>query len=111
MPRNAHSVSEMFRSHALRQRQPLRFQAASNVLELNQNQPMIESRPTGMMTPHTVIDPIRSVMRGLPKLAAVVSHRRAISATQVMTGVEVNTGKKPARYPTADADRDVTDRQ
>ncbi|EGE57160.1 hypothetical protein RHECNPAF_470040 [Rhizobium etli CNPAF512] len=30
-------------------------------------------------------------------MAAVVSHRRMISATQVMIGVDVSTGKNPAR--------------
>src|SRR6478609_9936513 len=92
MPRKAQSVSEMLDPIPCASVSPFGFQAAPNVLELNQNQPIIESRPTGMMTPHTVIDPIRPVMRGPPKLAAVVIHRRAISATQVMTGVEVSIG-------------------
>ena len=50
-----------------------------------------------MITPHTVIEPICPVMLGPPKFAAVVSQSSAIRPMQVMIGVEVSHGKKPAR--------------
>ncbi len=54
------------------------------------------------MTPHTVTEPMRPVMRGPPKLATVVSHSRAITPMVVATGVDDSHGKNPVRYPTAD---------
>ena len=64
---------------------------------LNQNQPMKRARPTGMMTPQTVIEPILPVMLGPPKLATVVSHSSAITLMQVAMGVADMPGKKVAR--------------
>ncbi len=58
---------------------PCGFQAAAKVSPLNQNQPMIEIRPTGRITPQTVTEPMRPVMAGPPKLATVVSHSSAIT--------------------------------
>ena len=64
---------------------------------LNQNQPMIQSRPTGRMTPHTVTEPMRPVTLGPPKLANVVSQSSPITPMQVAIGVDESHGKKPAR--------------
>ena len=97
MPRNAHSVSEMLDPMPCARLSPPGFHAAANTLGLNQNQPMIERNPTGMMTPHTVIAPMRPVMPGPPKLATVVSQSSAISPMQVAIGVAESHGKKPAR--------------
>jgi hypothetical protein len=72
------------------------------VLPLNQNQPIKESRPTGRMTPQTVIEPIFPVTLGPPKFATVVSQSSPMTPIVVATGVEANHGKKPARYPTAE---------
>jgi hypothetical protein len=58
---------------------------------------MIESSPTGMMTPQTVTEPMRPVRLGPPKFATVVSQSRAMTPRQVMIGVEESKGKKPAR--------------
>src|SRR5258706_129303 len=63
MPRNAHRVSAMLEPIPAPMLSPFGFHAAANVSELNQNQPKSESRPTGMMTPHTVIEPIRADLR------------------------------------------------
>ena len=76
---------------------PCGFQAAPKVSLLNQNQPMIESAPTGMMTPHTVIEPMRPVMLGPPKLATVVSQSRAITPMQVAIGLDASHGMKAVR--------------
>ncbi|MNP67683.1 hypothetical protein D3C76_1635420 [compost metagenome] len=65
----------------------LGFQAASNSLASNQNQPMILRPATGMITPHTVKAPILPVMLGPPKLAMMVIQ---ISAT-----VPTNSGMAP----------------
>jgi hypothetical protein len=54
---------------------PCGFQASAKVSLLNQNQPISENCPTGMMTPQTVIEPILPVTLGPPKLATVVSHK------------------------------------
>src|SRR4029453_385964 len=86
MPRNAHNVSEMLEPMPCPRVRPCGFQAAPKVSALNQNQPMIESAPTGMMTPPTVIEPIFPVMLGPPKLATVVSHSRAMTPMQVAIG-------------------------
>ena len=66
---------------------PCGFQASAKIEPLNQNQPMIESAPTGSRTPQTVTAPIFPVMLGPPKLATVVSQSSAITLTQVATGV------------------------
>ena len=97
MPRKAQSVSAMLEPMPLARLSPCGFQACAKVSRLNHSQPMTESSPTGMMTPHTVMEPMRPVTRGPPKFATVVSHRSTISPTQVVTGVEVSQGKKPAR--------------
>ena len=76
---------------------PCGFQAAAKVSLLNQNQPMSESTPTGMMTPQTVIEPILPVTLGPPKLATVVSHKRAITPMQVAIGVADSPGKNAER--------------
>ena len=64
---------------------------------LNQNQPMIDRRPTGMMTPQTVMEPMRPVRLGPPKFATVVSQSSTIRPMQVAMGVDESHGKKPAR--------------
>src|SRR6185295_15271391 len=69
MPRNAHKVSEMLEPMPCARVIPLGFQAALKTLGLNQNHPMTERRPTGIMTPHTVIEPMRPVRLGPPKFA------------------------------------------
>src|SRR3954462_1051562 len=97
MPRNAQSVSEMLDPMPSPRLRPCGFQAAPNVLGLNQSQPSTEMNPTGMMTPQTVIAPMRPVMLGPPKLATVVSHNNAMTPMHVETGVEDNQGKKVAR--------------
>ena len=102
MPRNAHRVSEMLDPMPCARVIPLGFHAAAKTLGLNQNHPKIESSPTGMMTPHTVIEPMRPVRLGPPKFATVVSHSRAMTPMQVATGVDESHGKKEARYPTAE---------
>src|SRR5687767_3677565 len=84
MPRNAHSVSEMLEPMPCARLRPCGFQAAAKVSALNQIQPMIEIAPTGMMTPHTVIEPILPVTPGPPKLANVVSHSNPITPMQVV---------------------------
>ena len=89
---------------------PLGFQAAAKVSPLNQNQPMIEIMPTGMITPQTVIEPMRPVMRGPPKFAAVVSHRSAMSPMQVMIGRRREPRSEAGEVADrGDADRDVAD--
>ncbi len=75
---------------------PCGFHAAAKVSELNQNQPMNDSAPTGMMTPQTVIEPILPVTPGPPKFATVVSHSSAITLMQVAIGVADMPGKKVA---------------
>ena len=102
MPRKAHRVSEMLEPMPCPRLSPLGFHAAAKVLGLNQNQPKIESSPTGMMTPHTVIEPIRPVTLGPPKFATVVSHSSAMTPMHVVIGVDESHGKNVARYPTAE---------
>src|SRR5262245_63207247 len=97
MPRNAHSVSVMLDPIPWRSVIPLGFHAAAKVSGRNQNQPKIASRPTGRITPHTVIDPIRPVTVGPPKLATVVSHSNPITPMHVAIGVDDSHGKNPAR--------------
>ena len=96
MPRKAHKVSEMLEPMPWPMLNPCGFQAASNVSLLNQNQPMMESSPTGRMTPHTVTDPILPVTLGPPKLATVVSHSSAMTLMQVAMGVADIPGKNVA---------------
>src|SRR6185295_3739113 len=97
MPRKAHSVSAMLEPMPSPSDRPCGFQAAAKVSELNQNQPMIDSEPTGMMTPQTVIEPIFPVTLAPPKLAKVVSHRSAMTLRQVAMGVADMPGKNVAR--------------
>src|SRR5690349_21238379 len=97
IPRKAHRVSEMLEPMPSPRLRPCGFQAALKVSLLNQNQPMIESIPTGRMTPHTVTEPILPVRLGPPKFATVVSHRRPITLMQVAIGVADMPGKNVAR--------------
>jgi len=76
---------------------PVGFQAAANVSALNHSQPAIDRKPTGMMTPQTVIEPIRPVSFGQPKLAAVVSHSSPMTPMQVAIGVADSHGTNAAR--------------
>src|SRR5436189_2433254 len=92
MPKNAHKVREILEPRPAPIPMPCGFQAAANVWPLNQNQPMIERRPTGRITPHTVTAPIRPVRRGPPKLAAVVNQTNPITPIQVAIGVDDNQG-------------------
>jgi hypothetical protein len=50
---------------------------------LNQNQPKIDMKPTGRITPQTVTAPRRPVTFGPPKFAMVVSHSNAITPAHV----------------------------
>src|SRR5215510_3383681 len=102
IPRNAHNVSEMLDPKPSAMLIPLGFHAAANVSRLNQNQPIKERRPTGRITPQTVIVPIRPVTLGPPKFATVVSQISPMTPMQVAIGVEDSHGKKVARYPTAE---------
>ena len=97
MPRNAQSVSEMLEPMPSARLKPCGFQAIPNVVLLNQNQPITERPATGMMTPHTVIEPIFPVRLGPPKFATVVSQSSAITLMQVAIGVADIPGKNPAR--------------
>src|SRR5262245_6249837 len=92
MQRNAHRVSGMLEPIPCMSVRPFGFHAVANVSGLNQNQPISESRPTGMMTPQTVTEPIRPVKRGPPKFAAVVSQTTPMTLMQVAAGVEVSEG-------------------
>src|SRR4029079_11497239 len=94
IPRNAHRVSAMLEPIPWARLMPCGFHAAANVSLLNQNHPMIESSPTGMMTPQTVMEPIRPVRPGPPKFATVVNHRRPMTLRQVAIGVADKDGKK-----------------
>ena len=76
---------------------PCGFQAAAKVSLLNQSQPTTERPATGMMTPHTVIAPIRPVTWGPPKFATVVSQMSAITPMQVAIGVDESQGENVAR--------------
>src|SRR5689334_6443317 len=102
IPRKAHRVSEMLEPIPCSNVRFLGFQASAKVEELNQSQPMIDSSPTGMITPQTVIEPMRPVTLGPPKFATVVSQRSAMTPMQVVIGVDDSHGKKPARYPRAE---------
>src|SRR6185436_130081 len=102
MPRNAHIVSAMLEPMPAPRLMPFGFHAAPNGAGENQSQPAIESRPTGRITPQTVIEPIRPVIFGPPKFAMVVIHSSAMTPTHVATGVEESHGMNAARYPTAE---------
>src|SRR5262245_2731008 len=97
MPRKAQSVSAMLEPIPSPRLMPLGFHASEKVAPLNQNQPRIAMKPTGRITPHTVIEPILPVRLGPPKLATVVIHSSAITPMQVATGVAVSAGKNAAR--------------
>src|SRR3954469_10325061 len=92
MPRNAHSVSAMLDPMPWPKLMPFGFQAAANVEGENHSQPAIDSRPTGRITPQTVIAPMRPVIFGPPKFATVVSHSSAMTPVQVATGVDDSHG-------------------
>src|SRR5215813_14671784 len=102
MPKNAQSVSEMLEPIPCTKVIPCGFQACPNVSLLNQSQPMIERPATGMMTPQTVIEPMRPVTLGPPKFATVVSQSSAMTPMQVEIGVEESQGKNDERYPKAE---------
>src|SRR5262245_19907500 len=97
IPRNAHKVSAMLDPIPWKSVIPLGFHAAENVSARNQNQPKIASSPTGRITPHTVIDPIRPVTFGPPKFATVVSQSNPMTPMHVAMGVADSHGKNPAR--------------
>ncbi len=97
MPRKAHSVSEMLEPMPSTRLMPFGFHAAPKVAPLNQNQPAIDRKPTGRITPQTVTEPILPVRLGPPKLATVVSHSSAMTLMQLSTGVDAIHGKKAAR--------------
>src|SRR6185436_149352 len=97
MPRNAHSVSAMLDPIPAPRLSPCGFHAAENVDLLNQNQPMIDSRPTGRMTPQTVMEPIFPVTAGPPKFATVESQSSAITPRQVAIGAEDSQGTNAER--------------
>ena len=67
---------------------------------LNQNQPMTDMTTVGMITPHTVIDPMRPVMRAPPKLAKVVMQSRMMVHMQIAIGLKVALNRT-VPYPTA----------
>jgi hypothetical protein len=97
IPRKAHNVSEMLEPIPWPRLSPCGFQASLKVAGLNQNHPMSEIAPTGMITPQTVTEPILPVTLGPPKFANVVNHKSPITPMHVVIGVEDNQGKKPAR--------------
>src|SRR5215470_6507732 len=102
MPRKAQRVSAMLDPMPCVRLRPCGFQAAPNLSALNQSHPMIERPATGMITPHTVTEPMRPVTLGKQKLATVVSQSSAITPKQVVIGVEESQGKNDARYPRAE---------
>src|SRR5947209_20297233 len=71
MPRNAHRVSEMLEPMPSRRLNPFGFQAAPKISGLNQNQPISDSAPTGIITPHTDTETIRQVSPVTPTSATV----------------------------------------
>src|SRR5262245_12727839 len=97
MPRNAQRVSEMLEPIPPSSVKPCGFQAVSKVCPLNQNQPISERPATGMITPQTVIAPIRPVTLGPPKFATVVSQIRPITLMHVAMGVTDMAGKNVER--------------
>src|SRR6185369_1799198 len=97
MPRKAQRVSEMLDPIPCAMPRPCGSQAALKVAGLNQNQPRKDSRPTGMITPQTVIEPILPVTDGPPKLATVVSQSSAMTPMQVAIGAEESQGMNEER--------------
>src|SRR5216110_4046766 len=97
IPRNAQRVSEILEPIPAPRLSPCGFHAAEKVAPLNQNQPMSESRPTGRITPQTVIEPIFPVTAGPPKFATVVSQSSAITPRQVAIGAEESQGTNAER--------------
>src|SRR5512147_314752 len=87
MPRKAHSVSAMLEPMPSAMLMPFGFHAAAKVSPLNQTQPATARKPTGRITPQTVIEPILPVRLGPPKLATVVIHSSAMTPTAVAIGV------------------------
>src|SRR4051794_27868373 len=87
IPRKAQRVKDMLDPMPEASDSPFGFQASAKICELNQNQPIMESIPTGMMTPQTVTEPSRPVRLAPPKFATVVSQRRQITLRQVAIGV------------------------
>src|SRR5262245_17268249 len=97
MPRNAHKVSEMLDPIPAPTVIPCGFHADENVAPLYQNRPMTESRPTGRVTPQTVMEPIRPVTDGPAKLANVVSESSTITPRQVAIGADESHGTNAER--------------
>ena len=97
MPRKAHSVSAMLEPIPSPRLSPWGFHAAEKVSDLNQNQPRKDRKPTGRMTPQTVMEPILPVTLGPPKFAMVVSQSSPMTPMVVATAVEDSQGKKEAR--------------
>src|SRR3979411_1202301 len=102
IPRKAHSVSEMLDPIPSNKLSPFGFQAAAKISGLNQNQPISESRPTGMITPQTVTAPMRPVTPGPPKFATVVSQSSPTTPMQVALGVDDNQGANADTCPPAE---------
>src|SRR5215208_4523323 len=102
MPRNAHSVSAMLDPIPWIGVRRCGFQAAANVSPWNQNQPKVDNRPTGRMTPHTVTDPMRPVIVGPPGFANVVSHNSRVAPMHVAIGGDDSQGKNPDSYTTTE---------
>src|SRR5204863_8641945 len=86
MPKNAHRVSEMLEPMPSRRLNHFRFQAAPKISGLNQNEPISDSAPTGIITPYRDTEPMRPVRRGPPNFATVASHRRAMTPMHVAIG-------------------------
>ena len=100
------------RTHALRKAQSLRIPGRRERLGLNQNQPMSESRPTGMMTPQTVTEPMRPV----DARAAEVRDRRQPEQRDHADAGRDRRRREPGEErreiaDRGDRDRDVADRQ
>src|SRR5215212_964588 len=102
IPKKAHSVRAMLEPIPFPSDNPCGFQASAKVLLLNQNHPIRDSRPTGRITPQTVIEPIFPVTLGPPKFATVVSQSSPMTPRVVAIGVAESPGKNSDRYPTAE---------
>src|SRR5690606_27288891 len=85
-PRKAHNVMEMDVEMAEKKSSLLGFHALAYNDGLNQNQPRTHSPTTGMITPHTVTEPICPVIFAPPKLHTVVIHSTTMVARQTPTG-------------------------
>src|SRR3954465_4910125 len=97
MPRKAQRVSAMLEPMPCNQDTPFGFEAGGKVSGLTQTQPMRQSIPTGMSTPHTVTDPILPVTPAPPKLATVASQSRPITPRGGATGGGDSQGMNAAR--------------